>query len=166
MENVELVSGVILPYVNFALFAVLAFVLLRKPLNAMAYKRQETYKISLDEAQRAHDDAMARLRQVETQMSDIQNELATIRDRTRESANREATDMLVDAKHLADHLRDEAGKMAAAEIESARVTLRREVVSDIQVEVKRQLKAGIDPAVGKQLIQRRLTEMKSMKLEG
>jgi F0F1-type ATP synthase membrane subunit b/b' len=164
VEHVEFVSGVILPFVNFTLFAVLAFVLLRKPLNAMAYKRYETYKVSLDDAQRAHDEAMARLRQVETQMADIQTDLGSIRDRTRELANREATDMIADANQLADHLRDEAHKMASAEVALARVALRREIVADVRMEIESRLKAGIDPVVGKQLIQRRLTEMKSMKL--
>lgn len=165
MEHVELISGVVLPYVNFALFAILAFVLLRKPLNAMALTRFQGYKASLDEAQRAHDEAMARLRQVEAQMADIQNDLATIRDRTRETANREAEDMLADARHLADHLRDEAHKMAEAEVASARLALRREILTDVRAEVERHLKAGMDPGASKQLIGRRLNELKSMKVE-
>ncbi len=165
MENVDLISGVVLPYVNFVIFAVLAFVFLRKPLNAMALQRHDSYKVDLEEARRAQKEAEEKLAQVTAQMADIQTELSTIRDRTRSQARTEAADMIAEAQQLATHLKEEAQKVAVAEVELARVQLRRDIAAQVRGEIEAALKSGIQPEIRKKLHESRVREISQMKME-
>lgn len=165
MEHLDLLKGVILPYANFIIFVGLAIFFMRKPLAGMARKRHDVFQHSLQEAQKAFDEALTRMNDIQARLGQLDKEIDEIRQRAREQAERESKDMIEEARQVAEHLQEEAKRIAEAEVSLAKAALRREVVEQVKKKIEDELKSGLDAAHHRKIVQQRISELKGMKVE-
>jgi F-type H+-transporting ATPase subunit b len=110
---------------NLALVAGVLIWVTRKPLAAFFAGRTEAIREQLAEAQRAREDAEAKLAEIESRMSRLDDELREIRDSAEKEARREYEKLVAaagqDAEKAVERTRQEIESMTLA----ARQELRR-----------------------------------------
>lgn len=146
VEHLDPFMQVIVPYVNFALFATAAFFLFRKPLlNSIASKRQDFEKL-LAESGQLKRDAQQKHDQIKSKLHSIDDELKRLELDMKAQAQAEAATAQASGEKLATHLKEEAKRIAASELEQAKVHLRQELLDAAyqlaQKELKTRLTAG------------------------
>ncbi len=162
MENVEPFIGIFAPYFNFVLFLGLAFYFFKKPARAAATKKREDFKALMAEAQKAKLDADAKLAELDARMKNLDAEVAEVKSFATDTANAEAAKILADAERLSLHLKEEAKRVAAAEIDSARATLREEIVNAVAESVAAKAKTDLDNAGHKALLGKRIKDLSGL----
>lgn len=165
-QGVDMLMGVILPYANFAIFLGLAIYFFRKPAKAAAAKKREAYEKLLAESKAAHDEAQKRLQEMKQRQAGLDKEIQEIKATAKVAADMEAAKIVGDAERLAEHLRQEARRVAQAEVDKARATLRQEIVESVRENVTKKLKAELTGEAQASLVRSRIGELKSIRAEG
>lgn len=120
---------VYLQAVNFGLYAILLFVLLRKPVKAFFSGRTATFDAALVKAKAAKDEAEAKKREVQDRLAKLQSSAdQSIRD-ARTEAEALKTKIVAEAHEMATRMREEARRSASLEIERAKTELREELLT-------------------------------------
>jgi F-type H+-transporting ATPase subunit b len=165
-EHVDMLMGVILPYANFAIFLGLAIYFFRKPAKAAAAKKRQAYEELLAESKAAYVEAAERLAEMKRRQADLDREIADLKATAKTTADMEAAKIVSDAERLANHLRTEAKRIAAAEVEKARATLRAEIVESVRESVTSKLKTELTSEAHLSLVRGRIGELKNIRAEG
>ncbi len=165
-EHVDTMMGIVFPYINFAIFLAAAIFFFRKPARAAAAKKRETYERLLAESKAAHDEAAAKLAEIKERHANLEKEIADLKATAKVAADMEATKIVSDAERLADHLRQEAGRIARAEVEKARAALRQEIVDSVRENVTTKLKSELNSDAHLSLVKNRIGELKNIRAEG
>ena len=164
MEHINLITGIILPYFNFALFIALCVYLFRKPLTELALGRRKKFEVAIFDATKAKEEALeknmeltARLRQLDAEVNQIKNGAA-------EAAEKDAQRMITEAEALARNLIDEARRMADAEVERARHELRADIVAQVREAVVSKIKHELKPADHAAMIQKQVSTLGELRV--
>ena len=165
MEQIDTFVGIIAPFTNFIIFLVLAFIFFRKPAAAAATKKREEFQKVLEEAQKTKRDAETQLAQLNDRMAQLDAELASIRANAKITADAEAAQIVADAERLAGHLRDEARRIADAEVDKARATLRNEIIAAVKENVTNRARAELDKNSHLELVKKRIGGLASMRAD-
>ncbi len=165
-EHVDMLMGVILPYVNFFMFLAMAIYFFRKPAREAATKKRDAYERILNESKAARDDALARLEELKKRQTGLDSEIAEIKSASKASADLDAAKIVSDAESLAKHLREEARRVADAEVSKARATLREEIVAAVRQSVTEKLKSELSGETQLSLVKSRIGELKTIRAEG
>lgn len=165
MEHVDPLFGVILPYVNFVIFAILAVYFFRKPAQAAAQKKNQDYLKLVADSQRVREAAEQRLAELKGRFGKLDQEIADLKNLAREAAEQEAAKIVADAKRLAEHLQLEAQRVAAAEVENARMRLRQEVVDAVRDGVTSRLKQELDAKAQQRIVQTRINDLQALRID-
>ena len=166
MHEVDTLMGVILPYANFFIFLGLAIYFFRKPARAGAAKKKEDYDRLVNEAKKAYEDASAKLAVLSERHAKLDQEVREIQSLAKVSADAEATKIIGDAERLAEHLKAEAKRIAAAEVDKAKQALRDEILASVKATVIEKFKADLNPAAQQELVKKRISELKSIQVIG
>lgn len=159
MEGVDIFTGVIAPYVNLAIFLVLATLMLKGPIkNALAAKR-EAYEDLVRKAKAAKEEAEKRNRELQERLVQLDKEVEAIQVKAKAQAEQEARQVVANAEALAEHLKKEARRIAEAEIAAAKHELQREIIAEVQKATVEQLKAALDDNRQHQVIQKDLNSL-------
>ena len=124
--------------INFLLLVGALVFLVRKPARAYFQERREGIVSQLDEAAELQRDAEERYARWQRQLVDLESEVAQIRATAQERAEREATQILADARATAERIQQDAAAAIDSELRRAQAQLRAET-SELAVE----LAAGI-----------------------
>jgi F-type H+-transporting ATPase subunit b len=109
---------------NFAVVVALFVVLLRGKLPAFFSGRADSIRKELEKAVREKETALARLREVESKMSRLQDEVDAIQRESTAAAEAERVRLLAEAEASRDRLRAEAKDEMERQVSSARNELR------------------------------------------
>jgi F0F1-type ATP synthase membrane subunit b/b' len=139
VEHFDWLLGFWFPYINFAIFLVLAVYFLRKPLANFAAKRRNGYLAAVKAANEAKELATAKLLEIDARLASLDKEIAMIWDSSEKEAEREAAKIIESANRLATHLKAEAQRIADAEILRAKQELRRTVMKEVKAEVEKKI---------------------------
>lgn len=165
-EHVDPLMGIILPYANFAIFLALAIYFFRGPARVGALKKREAYEKLLAESKAVHAEAESRLAEMKRRQAGLDQEIADLKATATTTADMEAAKIIGDAERLADHLRSEAKRIAAAEVERARATLRQEIVDSVRESVTNKLKTELTSEAHLSLVKNRISDLKTIRAEG
>ena len=141
MEHFDWKMGFWAPYTNFIIFLSLAVYFLRKPLIAMAQKRRNDYLAAFKSATEAKELAEAKLAELDKRLSGLDQEMELIKSQSIADAKRESDKILAAANQLANHLKQEASRIAEAEVNKARTKLRTEILEQVQKNVQTKIKS-------------------------
>jgi len=165
VEGVDILNGVIFPYVNLAIFLVLATMLFKGPIkNGLASKRV-AYEDLVKRAMAAKEEAEARNRELKERLVSLDREVDEIKAKARIQAELEAKQLVDSAEHLAEHLKREARRIAEAEIASAKVELQRDIIEQVKRQTVEQLKLSLDDARQHQLVRLGLNDLSQVRSE-
>lgn len=163
MEHFDWLKGFIFPYVNFFIFMFLAVKLFKKPLiNAMA-QRKTDFEQLVKEANSAREIAEAKHAELSRRYAQLDEEIRRMKAEGEADACQRAADMLNKAESLALHLREEARRMADAELARAREALRTEIIAEAKNQTLKKLEVELDERAQKDLAHKRIT---SLSLQG
>lgn len=157
MEGFNWLTGFIFPHINLLLFLFLLVKIAKGPLNTAMNNRYEQYSKALNDANQAKEEAERRSRELEAKLAGLDAEIAEIHSRAKRQAEEESAKILNQAKQLAEHLKQEAQKIADFEVSQARQRLRQEILSQVHSNIvnKVQSEMGQEQQMG--LIHRQLT---------
>ena len=166
MEHLDPLMGVILPYTNFLIFLGLAIYFFRKPAREGAAKKRAEFLRVMNEAKKSYDDANEKLNQLKNRQANLETEIADLKKTSDLSAKTEADRIISDAERLANHLREEAKRIAAAELSKAKAELRQEIVSAVSSNVKQKITNAVTKDKHLEIVRRKMSELKTIKAEG
>src|SRR5204862_5686622 len=114
-------------------FAVLVFLVVRfgkKPLAAALTKRKDTILREIDEAQRLRNAAEKRLREYETRLEKIGDEIDRVRREFREQGERDKERLVLEAKERRERMQKDTEILLSQEAKQMRQELVAEVVNE------------------------------------
>jgi F0F1-type ATP synthase membrane subunit b/b' len=166
MEHIDPLMGVILPYANFFIFLGLAIYFFRKPAREGAAKKRTEFLRVMNEAKKSYDDANEKLNQLKKRQANLESEIADLKKTSELAAKTEADRIISDSERLANHLREEAKRIAAAELTKAKSELRQEIVSAVSSNVTHKISKEVTKDKHLEIVRRNISELKTIKVEG
>lgn len=163
MEHFDLLNSFIFPYVNLAIFLMLAVYLLKKPLQNALTSKREGYLAIVAKANKAKEEAELRQKELAAQLKQLDSEMSRIRQEVKESAEQEAKAILVSAESLAEHLKKEAHRIAEAEVTAAKEAVRAEILALVRQKTAEELMRTLDEGRQHQIIKQGLGALSSIK---
>ncbi|RYZ54169.1 MAG: hypothetical protein EOP07_16450 [Proteobacteria bacterium] len=163
MENFDLLNSFIFPYVNLAIFLVLAVLILKKPLQGALTGKREAYLTMLDRANTAKEEAERKQRELEARLKSLDAEMSRIRNEVKEAAEQEAKAILVSAEQLAEHLKREARRIAEAEVTAAKEEIRGEILNLVRQKTAEELARTLDDSRQHKIVQQSLNSLTGLK---
>jgi len=113
--------------INFVVFLGLMSRILGKPLKQMVRDRHDRIKTDLDEARKLREGAQAMLSEYQKKVENVDAEVAALLETIRKEAEAEKARIIAAAEEQAVRLKADAEKQIAAEIERAKIELKRGV---------------------------------------
>lgn len=136
--------GIFFPYLNFAIFFILAIYFFRKPASNAPKKKLEDFERIKREAFKVKEDAAKKLDELNQRRANLQKEITEMQTMAKQAADLEAEKIISDAQRVAKHLKEEAKRIAEAEVLKARGILRKEIIELVKVSVEEKIKSDID----------------------
>lgn len=159
MENFDFLNSFLFPYINWIIFLILAYIMLKKPfLSALAAKRQ-SYADLLEKASLAKEEAERRNLELKQRLARLDQEVADIRSKARQQAEEEAKALVTSAEQLAEHLKREAKRIAEAEIAAAKVALQQEILQQVKVQTAEHIQKNLDEQAHHRVIKQGLNQI-------
>ncbi len=118
-----------LQLINFLIFAAILSKFLFKPLTAFLAKRAEGIKQSLEQAQRAREEAAKARAELEAQMVATRREAGALREQVQREVEEERQRLLRASREEAQRLLAEAREQIEGDVRRARASLRAEAVT-------------------------------------
>lgn len=165
-SHVDPLMGIILPYVNFAIFFVLLIYFAKKPVLAAAKKRQDDFQQLMAQATKAKQAAESKLAELNAKYAQLDKEIEEIRTTFQTVAEAEAAKVVADAEALAANMKLEARRIADAELARARQGLREEIVAAVKANVTNKIQTEMTVDAQLALVQRQIKELHTVKTEG
>lgn len=131
--------------VNFGILATVLFVALRKPLLEGLQGRHTHWKTEVDEAEKLRLQTESLLKDTQTKIAALDQEVASIYSDARKAAEQEKAQLLAQAQVQADKIIEEAKRMAEAEKLYAMNALKRDMLKEAIENAKKELKGKIGP---------------------
>lgn len=156
MENFNWITGFVFPYLNLALFLFLAHKVLRPAIATAIFQRQQRFKKALSEANKARDEAVARQNALAAKLETYEAHLEELKAKTLHQAEEEAHAKIQHAEELALHLKEEAAKIARAEVENARLAMRKQIIDEVKKNVKEKLSTDLSSEDHSRILNQRL----------
>lgn len=166
MEHVDLLKGVILPYANFFIFLALLIYFARKPAVAAAAKKRDNFVRVMNEAKKTYDEANQKLVDLKARHAKLADEIAEIKESTRAAAQLEADRIVSEAERLAELLKEEAKRIAAAEVQKARAALRKEIVETVSANVREKISNEVTGDMQHSIVRKNIAELRSIRVGG
>jgi len=114
--------------INFAVFLTVMGKLFGKSLVQFVRDRHDKIKLDLDEAAKLRDGAQAMLLEYQKKVQNVDEEIEELLATIRKEAEAEKARLIAAAEEQAKRLKSDAERQIAAEIERARLELRRGVI--------------------------------------
>ena len=166
MEHLDMLMGVILPYANFFIFLGMAIYFFRKPAREGAAKKRTEFLRVMGEAKKSFDDANNTLIQLKARQANLNGEIAELKLVSEEAAKIEADRISTEAEKLASHLKVEAKRIAAAEVQKAKAAIRQDIVDAVCGNVKEKISKEVSGDKHLEIVRRNISELKSIRAEG
>lgn len=166
MGHVQPFMGIILPYANFALFIFLAWWFFRKPAISAARKKREEFETQMQDAAEVKNIAKKRLTELSERLANLDNEIAEMNNLAEQAAEADSARVISDAENLGKHLKEEAKRIAQAEVDKARADLRCEIVDSVRSQVAGKVRSDLDGKAHLTLMRKKISVLKDLRAEG
>lgn len=166
MEHLDMLMGVILPYANFFIFLGIAIYFFRKPARAGATKKRTDFLRVMSDAKKSFDEASDALAQLKTRQANLNSEIDELKKMSEAAAKNEADRIAGEAERLASHLKVEAKRVAAAEVQKAKASIRQEIVDAVCGNVKEKISKEVSSDKHLEIVRKNISELKSIRVEG
>ena len=140
MEHFNWVQGFWFPYINFFLFAFILVKVAKKPLSNLLQARKEEYESQFKAAKKEREEADKRLAELNQRMANLNQELSDLKANAQKEAQAEAARIVEQGRVLAEHIKDEAKRVAQAELQKAQKNLNDQVLELVHAQVTEKLK--------------------------
>lgn len=139
-------NSVYFSIINFTLFVVLMVAVLRKPLRAHLQMRRATFEAMLAEAQKAHQEAAAKLAEYEARMAKLDAEIADLKRMAKNEGEKDRVAIVAQAKEYSTKLKADTQRMIAQELRSSKELLKGTTIDLAIVLAERMLRQQLKPA--------------------
>lgn len=160
----EFLKSVLLPYFNLAVFLLMFFFFFRKPIVAAARMRREKFLSLSQAAAAARKEAEEKLRILEKRLLSIDQEISEIREDAIKAGRLESERIEQEALRLAEFMKNETQRLAAAQIAEAKSALQREIAEAVKQSVESKLEKSLDSTTQASIVQKQAQDMRSLKL--
>jgi F-type H+-transporting ATPase subunit b len=123
--------------INFALLAVIVYMIMRKPISKMVTARREGLVTALKEANELREEAQKALRLATERMDTLDMEMARIREDILNAGLAESRRVTKDAERRLKKMDDESAALIEQEVARMSAEIRREVVDAIATTAQR-----------------------------
>ena len=127
MADVNWLTGIIFPYINFILFVFLLWRLARKPAHAAAEKRSNEYKYLYEKSAKEYKEAKERLESLKSKYNSLEREMKSIEATAEEMAKKQTDLLLLEAEKISQALEADAQNIARREAARAKQLLQEEL---------------------------------------
>ena len=156
--------GIFFPYLNFAIFFILAIYFFRKPASNAPKKKLEDFERVKREALKVKEDATRKLDELHQRRANLQKEIDEMQAMSKQAADLEAQKIIGDAQRVAKHLKEEAKRIAEAEVLKARGQLRKEIIELVKSNVEEKIKSDLDDVKHLKIIDSQVTGLEKLSL--
>ena len=166
MESFNWLTGFVFPCINFFLFMILLVRLAKKPLlGLLGAKRQEFLEL-LASAQQVRAEAEARLRELNQRLAGLDKELAQIKELARQEAEQEARIIVEKGREIASFTKEEACRLAHAELEKARSDIQAQILSAVRGQVEEKIRQDMTISEKEQYLRSQIGRLGSVAVRG
>jgi len=121
------------------LFAFLLVKFAKKPLSSLLKSRRDEYESQFLAAKKEREEADRKLDELNKRMANLNNELAELKEKAKKEAESEAARIVEQGRVLAEHIKDDAKRIAEAELQKAQITLNAQVLELVHSKVSEKL---------------------------
>lgn len=163
-HQLDLVYGVIIPYINFFIFVAALVFLFRKPLMAMAEARREKHLAASKEAASALERARAEFTAIKSKFDVLDAELSSFKAQSESVAKAEAQRLVAEGEKLSQQILAETKKLAGEEISRARRELRDEIVAAARRDAEEKIAKNLGETDKSKILASRISELGSYQI--
>ncbi len=118
-------------FINFAILAVIVYMIMRKPISKMVTTRKGSLETALKEANELREEAQKALRLAKERTDSLDLEMARIREEILNAGKAESQRISEDAERRFKRMDDESAALLEQEVARMSAEIRREVVDEI-----------------------------------
>ena len=122
------------------MFAFILVKVAKKPLSNLLKAKREEYENQFMAAKKEREEADKRLSELNQRLSNLDTELSEIKAKAKKEAESDAARIVEQGRVLAEHIKDEAKRVAQAELQKAQETLNEQVLKLVHEKVAEKLK--------------------------
>jgi F-type H+-transporting ATPase subunit b len=131
--------------INFTIFGVVMFLLLRKPIKKFFADRSAMLKESLASAERAETQAAARAKDIQQRMAKIESDIADLKKQSEQMGEEERARVVAHAEKTSEKMKADTTRMIAQELRRVKKSLRGTTVDVAILMAERILQQEITP---------------------
>lgn len=158
----EALGSLLDPVVNFTIFAVALYVLLRGPLLEYLRDRASTLREALDAGAKARRDAEALRERLQRDLADLPRLREELRAELIDTAERQRDRLLESGRQTAARLKRDAETAATQEAAAARAALRDELVTAAVLGATDIVRSSVGPGDHRRYVREFLDEARSL----
>lgn len=162
MADVNWLTGIVFPYINFVLFVFLLWRFARKPAHSAAEKRSAEYKALYEKAAKEFRDAEGRLSSLKAKYDSLEGELAAIEENAKEAARKQSELLMLEARKMSENLGVEAQNIARREASEAKRQLKEELWEKAKGELLDRVRSEFTVKKQKEYMWSSLSDVKSL----
>lgn len=162
MSHFDWLRGFVFPYVNFLVFAVLLVKFAGKPLRELFGKRKREFQALVESAKETQNQARQQLAVLNERLAGLDKEVQDIKDAARRDAEDEARKIIEQGKKLATYMKEEAVRVAEAEISKARDDLQQEILVSVRQKVEEKIRQDMTSDEKKQFMQSQVSRLRAV----
>ena len=155
--------AVLFPFINFAFLVFILWFFGRKAIKELFLKNKQDYEEKKHLAQTTINTARKRHDEVSQKWNNLENELQDIQKKTEASIQKEAEDIVVNAKKMGTFIEAEAKKTAEVEVDLARKNLYQEILSKVMANFESELKNPANKGLHEKIIAIQTQKVKELR---
>jgi F-type H+-transporting ATPase subunit b len=160
-HSLDLVGGIVIPYVNFFIFVGVFIFFFRKPLSKMASDTREKFLSSSRDAQKALDEAKKQFDALNAKFNSLEMELLEFKKQSEKNARDEAANLQSEGEKLAAHIKGETQRIACDELLRAKAELRQEIVAAALKQAESSIASGLSDQDKSQILGKRIADLRA-----
>lgn len=162
MSHFDWLSGFVFPYINFLIFVVLLVKFAGKPLRELFGKRKKEFQALVDSARETQRQAEEQLKVLNDRLAGLDQEIQEIKEGARKDAEAEAQKIIEQGKKLAGYMKEEAVRVAEAEVSKAREELQKDILVSVRQKVEEKVRQDMTSDEKKQFIQSQVSRLRAV----
>jgi F-type H+-transporting ATPase subunit b len=145
-HHVPTIGGVVLPAINFVIYAAVLYYFALPAVRNLLRSRREEVGTAIAQASAKKQQAEALVNEYRAKIARVDQEVQSIQASRRADAEREQVKMLSEAEAMAAKVREDAHFLADREVSIARETLREELASQAEAMARELVQRNISAA--------------------
>ena len=152
------------PFINFAILLAILFFLGRKPLQQMFSKNRLEFEEKKHLAREAITKAETQYKEIKSKWDNLASELDEVKKQSLGSLQKESTEVVENAKSMAEFIKNEAKKTSEVEVDLARKKLSSEIMEAVTAQFQKELKGSGSSAMHQDIMKKAITSTQTMEI--